>query len=413
MTKGWQPVPLGRLLRRVKEEITLGDDSTYKEVTVRLWNKGVVLRGEKQGSEIKTNRFRVRAGQLIMSRIDVRNGAIGIVPPELDGAVVSGEFWAYDVHKDQLDSKFLALYVSTPIFLDAANRTSSGTTHRIRAEEQNLLNIKIPIPPLPEQQRILARIDGLARRVEEARGLRRDATEETDVVFASSVSCLYFDEHSWHTVEDALYKRKGSVRSGPFGSQLHHGEFVEHGILAIGTRDVLVNRFSLNSGWFVSPEKYNQLKRYQVFPDDVLCTIVGASIGRFCVVPNNIQVAFTTKHILALTLDSYKANPRFVTYMLNYHSRCRESLFSKRQGSAQPSLNATKVLLTKLPIPPPSEQDRIVAYLDGLQAKVDYLRRLQAETQKELDALMPSILAKAFAGRLVPQDPNDETVERL
>ena len=41
-----------------------------------------------------------------------------------------------------------------------------------------------------------------------------------------------------------------------------------------------------------------------------------------------------------------------------------------------------------------------VAYLDGLQGKVDDLRHLQAETQKELDALMPSILAKAFAGEL-------------
>ena len=47
-----------------------------------------------------------------------------------------------------------------------------------------------------------------------------------------------------------------------------------------------------------------------------------------------------------------------------------------------------------------TDQRRIVAYLDGLQAKVDELRRLQAETQKELNALMPSILAKAFAGEL-------------
>ena len=166
------------MLTRVKEEITLGDDSTYKEVTVRLWNKGVILRDEKQGSEIKTNRCRVRAGQLILSRIDVRNGAIGIVPPELDGAVVSGEFWAYDVHKDQLDPKFLALYVSTPVFLDAANRTSSGTTHRIRAEEETFLNIEIPIPPLREQQGIVAHIEELARRVDEARGLRRAGVEE-------------------------------------------------------------------------------------------------------------------------------------------------------------------------------------------------------------------------------------------
>jgi type I restriction enzyme S subunit len=54
----------------------------------------------------------------------------------------------------------------------------------------------------------------------------------------------------------------------------------------------------------------------------------------------------------------------------------------------------------EIPVPSLVEQRRIVAYLDGLQARVDELKRLQAETQKELDALMPSILAKAFAGEL-------------
>jgi type I restriction enzyme, S subunit len=156
----------------------------------------------------------------------------------------------------------------------------------------------------------------------------------------------------------------------------------------------------LQGGWFVSPEKFEHFRRYQVFPGDVLCTIVGASIGRFCVVPENVPQAFTTKHIQALTLDSAKAEPRFVSLMLNFHRRCRESLFSQVEGSAQPSLNAGKILETSLPLPPISEQRRIVTEVDALQEEVDAVKRLQAETAAELDALLPALLDRAFKGQL-------------
>jgi type I restriction enzyme S subunit len=202
------------------------------------------------------------------------------------------------------------------------------------------------------------------------------------------------------TIQNAVSKRKGSVRSGPFGSQLHHEEFVESGVAAIGSRDVQTNHFELRGGWFITPDKFQQFKRYQVFSGDLLCTIVGGSIGRFCVVPEYIPLAFTTKHIQALTLDESVADPRFVSYMLNFHRRCRGSLFSQVEVSAQPSLNATKILSTDLPVPDLNEQRRIVAYLDNLQAKVDAVKKMQEETAKELNALMPFILSKAFAGEL-------------
>src|ERR1035437_8685934 len=107
MANGWQTVSLGKILKRVKEEIRLDDNTIYKQVTVRLWNKGVILRGTQQGSEIKSkHQFLVRTGQLVLSRIDVRNGAIGICPPELEGAIISNDFWAYDFdYKIILDRK--------------------------------------------------------------------------------------------------------------------------------------------------------------------------------------------------------------------------------------------------------------------------------------------------------------------
>ena len=93
MNHNWPKVPLGRALIRSEEWIILEPDKRYKEVTVRLWGKGVNLRKETNGAEIASpRRLVVRENQFILSRIDARNGASGLIPDSLDGAIVSNDF---------------------------------------------------------------------------------------------------------------------------------------------------------------------------------------------------------------------------------------------------------------------------------------------------------------------------------
>src|SRR5687768_15474393 len=103
MSKMWPTVRLGEVLKRVEEIVTVAPDVEYHEVTVKLWGKGVVLRGIVSGAQIAGNRrFVAKAGQFILSRIDARNGAVGIVPPELNGAVVTNDFPLFDVDRTML-----------------------------------------------------------------------------------------------------------------------------------------------------------------------------------------------------------------------------------------------------------------------------------------------------------------------
>lgn len=84
----WQTTPLGEILSRANEVAEILPDESYNEITVKLWGKGVVLRGVASGAELTgSRRFLARKGQVILSRIDARNGAIGIVPESLDGSV--------------------------------------------------------------------------------------------------------------------------------------------------------------------------------------------------------------------------------------------------------------------------------------------------------------------------------------
>jgi type I restriction enzyme S subunit len=397
----WPRVPLVQVIRRAKDEITLDDEATYKQVTIRLWNRGVVQRGEQKGSEIRTKRqYRVRAGQLALSRIDVRNGAIGLIPFELDNAIVSNDFWAYDIDRANIDPSFLALFVTTPRFIEDADRTSSGTTKRIRAEEDAFLRIEIPLPPLAEQQRIVARIEALARRVEEARGLRAQAAEEAEALVKSAQRQLVGDvpEQDWLPISAYVMKIENgwspSCESRPADED-------EWGVLKVG---------AVSFGYFderqnkALPKGLAPRPQYEVKPGDFImsrantldlvgaCAVVGKTRPKLMLSDKTFRFLFRDKE----TIDTH-----YLDHVLKSPA-LREQIVRHASGTSPTMKNISKEKVLGLLVPPHSlgEQHRIVAYLDGLQAKVDELTRLQAETQKELDALMPSILAKAFAGEL-------------
>lgn len=148
---------LGSFLRRVKDEVTIQDQTTYQRVTVRVNNRGVVPRDTAIGRSIGTKRqFRVMPGQFLLSRIDARHGATGLVPPVLAGAVVTADFLAFEIDQAQVNSDFLVLITSTQEFIRFCQSCSSGTTNRQRLDAQLFLDVKIPLPSLPEQARLVA-----------------------------------------------------------------------------------------------------------------------------------------------------------------------------------------------------------------------------------------------------------------
>lgn len=151
---GYPLVKLSKILTRVKEPITVEDNKLYTRVTVRLYGQGVQQRDQVIGKDIGTKRqFIARAGQLIISRIDARNGAFGIVPTELEGAIVTNDFWLFDVH-DALP-QYLMLVMSSELFQRYWQTQSSGTTNRQRVGEDDFLQSKIALPSIEKQEVLL------------------------------------------------------------------------------------------------------------------------------------------------------------------------------------------------------------------------------------------------------------------
>ena len=395
----WPIAPLGKVVTHRKEFIQIDDSCKYKRCRVQLHAQGIVLRDEVPGIEIKTKAQQVcREGEFLVAEIDAKVGGFGIVPPSLEGAIVSGHYFLFSVDSSVLDVRFLGYYIKTAAFRDQV--LAQGSTNYAAIRPSHVLAYTMPLPPIEEQRRIVERVRELSLKVKSAQQLADESDQCGDVIMDSWISQLTFSEGDWATLASAVDDKPGAVRSGPFGSQLHHGEFVAEGIAAISTRDVQMNRLSLRSGWFVAPEKFDQFRRYQVFPGNLLCTIVGASIGRFCAVPEGVPTAFTTKHIMALTLNQEISEPEYVSQILNSHKRSRTSIFSQCEGSAQPSLNARKVLAIELPLPPLARQRAILSQIKKMRAATQRLRDIGAVRKQELDALTPSLLHRACSGQL-------------
>ena len=174
--EGFLRVKLGDILTQVSNKIKLNPENIYKQPTIHLWGKGVSLRGESLGSKIKTKtQFEIKEGQLILSKIDARNGAVGIVPPELDGAVITGSFQCYDIDKSKVLPHYLKLILCSDEFMKLCNDYSTGTTGRKSVNAKNFLNFEISLPPIEKQNQYLNEINEANRLKKEAEQITRRA----------------------------------------------------------------------------------------------------------------------------------------------------------------------------------------------------------------------------------------------
>lgn len=150
----WRRVRIGDFLHRAKSPVSLRDDEEYQLVTVRMHHNGVTLREKKKGKLIGSNMYRVKAGQFILSGIDARHGAFGVIPEELEGAIVTNDFWYFDVDASVVARDFFLWLTTTPLFLDACIKSSEGTTNRRRLQADKFYNFEFRFPDVAEQHRL-------------------------------------------------------------------------------------------------------------------------------------------------------------------------------------------------------------------------------------------------------------------
>jgi hypothetical protein len=154
-------IPLRDLLTPVSRPAKLEEGRTYRRVTVKLYGKGVQLRDRVTVDDMKGDKwFVVKTGDLIFSKIDARNGAFGIVPDELDDAIVTNEFPVFSINESECHPNVLAALLTSERFYGQIEEKASGATGRRRLEPDELLEMEVPLVD-PNQQMFVS--DVLAR----------------------------------------------------------------------------------------------------------------------------------------------------------------------------------------------------------------------------------------------------------
>ncbi|MBN8459383.1 MAG: restriction endonuclease subunit S [Verrucomicrobia bacterium] len=390
--KGWQIVPLGQVIRQRKEFIEIDDLQTYKRARVQLHAKGIVLRDVVEGSMVKTKRQQVsRAGEFLVAEIDAKVGGFGIVPDDLDGAIVSSHYFLFEIDESKLERRFLDFFIRTPAFRDQVE--AQGSTNYAAIRPAHVIAYQIPLPPLSEQRRIVARIEALAAEIAEAKRLRQEAVAE-----AEAMGKAWLNHRIESAAEQYGLERMGGAATSAAGfgfPKSYQGRAdLDYPFVKVSDMNLPENARNITTAQNWIDKHDVEEMRVRIYP---VGTVIFPKIGG-AIATNKRRVlsvpATFDNNVMGLIPTDRLSSDFLFAVMQNF------DLTQLQAGTSVPAISQGKVEEIQVAVPPLPEQRRIVAELDALQAQVDGLKRLQSETAAELDALLPAILDRAFKGEL-------------
>ncbi|HWV99357.1 MAG TPA: restriction endonuclease subunit S [Candidatus Acidoferrum sp.] len=250
--------------------------------------------------------------------------------------------------------------------------------------------------PLPEQRRVVARIEELAAQIHAARTLRHQAAEQAEVLVANQIKAVFErgQKSGWRSGNLGDY-----VLDDCYGSsEKTHDDTSGTPVLRMG--NIQNGRLDLRDLKYLHIAEKDRAKLGLRRGDIVVNRTNSAElVGKCAVFDLERDFAFAS-YLIRLRLEADKADPHLVASYINSPAGRAYMFTERKQMTGQANVNATKLKALPIALPPLSEQRRILSELDALQAEVDALKGLQTETAAELDALMPAILDKAFKGEL-------------
>lgn len=377
-----QTISIDRFLTKSEAWIPVAPDGQYKQITARLWGKGLTLRGEVPGTAIAAPRqFCAKAGQFLISRIDARHGAFGIVPAELDGALVSNDFPCFDIDASTVLPHYFEWYSRTSQFVDLCRRASEGSTNRVRMKEEKFLKMTVPLPSLDEQRRIVQRLDTVGALVAERRRAIEAAERETQALLLKAFQRAINGAPLRPMSEVAPLVRR------PVEIDLD-GAYPELGVRSFG------------KGTFHKPDlsgsEVGTKKLFRINAGDLVFNIVFAWEGAVAVAQPADDGRVGSHRFLSCVPAPDTASVEF----LRFYFLTREGL--QKLGEASPggagrnrTLGLKKLENLQVPVPSIERQH----WFNRIQTKVREARDIHANAANDVEALIPAMLHEIFNGK--------------
>ncbi len=345
--------------------------------------------------------LRLKPNHIVMSQLFGWEGALALSDDRFAGKYLSPQFPTFLSDEGRLNRKFLGWLMRRPGFWSDLGMRASGMGDRRRTLNPDaFFACQIPLPPLDEQRRIVARIEELASRISTLRKSRKEAQRECDAVTravlhrkfgrpngtASGKSTVF----KWVRLQDVC----NDVADGPHLTPT----YMESGIPFITVLNITSGKVDFTNHKYVSREAHAQFsRRARAERGDVLISKDG-TIGVPCFIDTDKEFSFFVSVALVKPKRDL-LDGQFLTWVLRA-PYMQERIQERSRGDMIRHLVLREIRQLEVPLLPLKEQREIVAELDSLQAKVEAVKALQAETAAGLDAMLPAILDRAFKGEL-------------
>ena len=397
-SKAYPMMRIGEFLKRNKTAVAIEDDKTYKRATIKVRNGGIFLRDEEIGSKIGTkNQFLISKGQFLLSKIDARNGAFGVVPEVLDGGIITGNFWTFDVDYNIINPHYLALLTTTEAFVQFCEQASNGTTNRHYLQEPLFLNIKVPVPSLEEQNKLVKEynkyitksctIDNQIKDSED--NIRQYITQslynsvaKTRMLGAGLGFTSFANTSKWG-VEHLLEKQNASYKY-PITTISKICKISSGGTPSRGNKEY----YSGTIPWIKTGELQNNMiydteehltdlgiknSSAKLYPiGSLVIAMYGATIGKTAML--GVPAATNQACAVLTEINSDLVISEYLWEYIKYHS---DKLKSMAYGSAQPNINAGIIADLVLILPPIAIQKKMVKRIAIMRSQIEELHKKQ------------------------------------
>lgn len=398
MSSGWPIVSLGELVNLQRRPVETLPEAQYQEIGIYCFGRGIFHKIPRSGLEVGDKKlFHLKEGDLILQVTFAWEGAIALCSKHEEGLYGSTRYPTFRVNEDRCFAPFLTQYLLTRDGQEQISRICPGSAGRNRVLSiKRVPEVMVPLPPLEEQRRIMARVDSLSAKIAEAKLLKRETIKEVEILMRAGASYAVDFLPPMGTLGQVL---SGKPRNG--WSPKCDGQDAGISVLTLSA----VTGFHYNPRAFKrTAEPTDPKGHYWLKAGDLLVTRSNTLdlVGHAAIYDGTPSPCIYPDLTMRVQVDETKADARFVHIWLQT-TAARDHIARCAKGTSPTMKKISQGVVTSIPFPVQASVDlqrRIVDYVEGLQSKTRALHSILLRTSKEIDALRPSIIDRAFKGDL-------------
>ncbi len=400
-------VQLSKVIQQRKRYITISDNQEYSRCRVQINGKGVVLRDTTLGKHIKTKKQQVcKTDDFLVAEIDAKVGGYGIVPPNLEGAIVSSHYFLFQIDTSLLRPDFLAIVVQQQQF--AKQVKSTGSTNYSAIRPHHVLEYKIPLPTLEQQEKFVVDYNEKLEIADKLTTQSSDIENEIETFINEELgircdnhkparSRFYFVEFKYLNRWDEWINSKVQKESlypiillsdiaigkPKYGANVK-GVKVDSNTRYIRITDI--NDAGTLNDEFVSPEKVDE--QFLLKDNDFLIARSGNTVGKTFLYKSHMGKAMYAGYLIKFNFDVKKIIPE---YMLVYTKSkfYKDWIRANQRISGQPNINGQEFLTSPVVLPPLDVQNKIIRNVQQYRIskikKIGLAIKMRNQAQQEFE----------------------------